>query len=406
MGLATITLLSLKNYFVETNKWYHIALVRDSEKKEISLYIDGDLISIVGYAENPDAGSLANLLIGDTQTTIYSGRHFNGIIDEVVIYDRDLSSEEIELLYNSQRLLSAAFTTDITWGEAPLTVNFTDLSSAGGDLEITSWNWDFNDDGIIDSYEKNPVWVFDETGSYDIILTVSDGNIQSKNRKVEFINVIAEHPTIIGFDVLPAYQGGNIFLNFLKSIYDTDGLEPKKSSPELYTIEYNQDNNWAALNSSAAYGKLKYSVLINIPQTSTWRDSTVYDFRVIAAMDEGNFSSNVASISVENRYPLTNIEISEDFPKKFELFQNYPNPFNPSTTIHYTIPEPGNIRITIFNSIGEKIRTLVDSNLGAGSYNVQWDSQESVSGIYIYKIVFAGQSGKIYSDSRKMMLLK
>ncbi|MCL2063614.1 MAG: PKD domain-containing protein [Candidatus Cloacimonetes bacterium] len=67
--------------------------------------------------------------------------------------------------------LVAGFTADVTSGTVPLTVQFTDLSIGN----IISWDWDFNNDGIIDSTEQNPVYVFDEIGEYSVTLTINSG---------------------------------------------------------------------------------------------------------------------------------------------------------------------------------------------------------------------------------------
>jgi hypothetical protein len=90
-----------------------------------------------------------------------------------------------------------------------------------------------------------------------------------------------------------------------------------------------------------------------------------------------------------------------NFPESFKLYQNYPNPFNPTTTIQYTIPESENVNISIFNSLGEKVKTLVNTFKEAGSYKINFAAKEFSSGIYYYRL----NTGN-YSQTRKMMLLK
>jgi hypothetical protein len=93
-------------------------------------------------------------------------------------------------------------------------------------------------------------------------------------------------------------------------------------------------------------------------------------------------------------------------PSNFSLSQNYPNPFNPETNISYTLPEAANVRLVIFNILGQKVKTLVNEKQAAGYQTVKWDGTDDIgnhvgSGIYFYKIT-AGN----YSDSKKMTLLK
>ena len=94
------------------------------------------------------------------------------------------------------------------------------------------------------------------------------------------------------------------------------------------------------------------------------------------------------------------------YPEKFILSQNYPNPFNPVTNIRYNLPSYTNVRLTIYNILGQKIRTVVDSGQPAGEYEVQWnglsDSGSPVSsGIYLYIIETSE-----FTQMKKMVLLK
>ncbi len=95
-------------------------------------------------------------------------------------------------------------------------------------------------------------------------------------------------------------------------------------------------------------------------------------------------------------------------PVEFLLKQNYPNPFNPATSIEYEISRAGLVRITIYNILGQKIRTLVNQHQVTGNYRVQWDGSGAVgvsqaaSGIYFYELRVDGR----LIDQKKMILLK
>jgi hypothetical protein len=83
----------------------------------------------------------------------------------------------------------ANFTADVTKGTAPLTVHFTDLSIVDN-TTVTSWKWDFNNDAIIDSEEQNPSWIYTESGTYTVALTISDGANSDSEVKVNYISVL------------------------------------------------------------------------------------------------------------------------------------------------------------------------------------------------------------------------
>ena len=81
--------------------------------------------------------------------------------------------------------------------------------------------------------------------------------------------------------------------------------------------------------------------------------------------------------------------------------QNYPNPFNPSTTIRFSLPQAGNVKLTVYNLLGEQVIQLVNDFREAGMHTINFNASELNSGIYIYKIEAAG-----LVQTKKMTLLK
>lgn len=97
----------------------------------------------------------------------------------------------------------------------------------------------------------------------------------------------------------------------------------------------------------------------------------------------------------------------ETLPKAATLMQNYPNPFNPSTTISYTLPTQANVRLKIFNLLGQEVANLVDANQDAGMHTIQWNGSANVaSGIYVYRLETRTVDGRMNSSVRKMVLMK
>jgi len=88
-------------------------------------------------------------------------------------------------------------------------------------------------------------------------------------------------------------------------------------------------------------------------------------------------------------------------PAKFDLAQNYPNPFNPSTTIFFSIPRETNVRLVVYNLLGQEVATLVNETMKPGNHAVSFDAGHLASGTYFYRLT-AGS----YTAARKMLLLK
>ncbi len=119
----------------------------------------------------------------------------------------------------------------------------------------------------------------------------------------------------------------------------------------------------------------------------------------VTATSTGLMGSPVIFTATAN--PATRVEILESIPTEFQLFQNYPNPFNPTTTIEFSLPRSGYIALTIFNTLGVKIETLVSQNLMVGNYRVHWDAANVPSGIYFYRLVTGS-----FVETKKMVLLR
>ena len=143
-----------------------------------------------------------------------------------------------------------------------------------------------------------------------------------------------------------------------------------------------------------------FSALIQIDRTTgAGTQIGLTGFRGILGLA---FKYDSTAVSVESQKPTV--------PDQFELSQNYPNPFNPSTTISFAIPENSNVKLSVYNLLGEEITTLLNGDLSAGYHSVDWNSLKNgkliSSGIYFYSINATGASGNKFISAKKMILLK
>ncbi|NUM82500.1 T9SS type A sorting domain-containing protein, partial [bacterium] len=103
---------------------------------------------------------------------------------------------------------------------------------------------------------------------------------------------------------------------------------------------------------------------------------------------------------------VTDAQDNEETPTEFALKQNYPNPFNPSTTIAFDLPQDGNLKLIVYNLLGQRVKTLYSGFQLAGSYRMNWDGknelgQQVASGVYLYRV----EAGA-FVKTKKMMLIK
>jgi len=112
----------------------------------------------------------------------------------------------------------------------------------------------------------------------------------------------------------------------------------------------------------------------------------------------------IDDLQLINIVPLTSIDqpnIASNIPTEFRLDQNYPNPFNPTTHISFAVPERAYVNISLYNSLGQQVKTLISEEKMPGYYQLNFDASGLASGIYIYRM----QAGH-YSQIRKMILMK
>jgi len=118
---------------------------------------------------------------------------------------------------------------------------------------------------------------------------------------------------------------------------------------------------------------------------------------------------NLTEIKIDDKVILPTVvnNLKETaIPNRFELYQNHPNPFNPETTIQFQLPKSGQVKIDIFNQLGQKVKTLLNEQKPAGTFEVRWNGvddkgQPVVSGVYFYKMT----AGK-FTAIKKMALIR
>ena len=127
---------------------------------------------------------------------------------------------------------------------------------------------------------------------------------------------------------------------------------------------------------------------------------TTYYWRVRSINSSGETSaySNIEKFTPEH---TTGITGTNEIPSTFLLKQNYPNPFNPSTILEFSIPVAGNYTLDVYNVLGEKVTTLLNTTLNPGTFKVAFNGKNFSSGVYFYRL-----SGNKVNIIRKMLMLK
>jgi hypothetical protein len=121
--------------------------------------------------------------------------------------------------------------------------------------------------------------------------------------------------------------------------------------------------------------------------------------------------ASIKNISYDVNYDVT--EASGIVPLNYMLYQNYPNPFNPGTKIEFEVPEYSNVKLIIWNSLGQKVKEIYSGAVDPNRYSVYWDGKDEnglsvASGIYFVTMYARSleEQGREFTMTRKMILMK
>ena len=250
----------------------------------------------------------------------------------------------------------------------------------------------------------------DYFGLDSISITISDGI----DEIIEFINItvtpVQDSPTSFGW-ISAASDSINITQSNLTDIFTLKW--DKSNDVDGETIDYLLYEKIGVSPSELIYDTTVTTLPItyqefleNVFEPFPTVSAATVKFSVSAT--DGKDTVKVTGddrVLFVNRYDYLSIA-AEGIPLEFALHENYPNPFNPTTTLRFDLPEVSDITLTIYNMLGQKVRTFDYQNTSAGYHSVTWDAtndlgQQVGAGVYLYQL-----QAKDFVKTRKMVLLK
>jgi hypothetical protein len=173
---------------------------------------------------------------------------------------------------------------------------------------------------------------------------------------------------------------------------------------ELQWITATETNNQGFEVQRSAGGEFETIAFVNGYGTTTETQAYSYSDRNV---NVGSYSYRLKQVDFDGTFEYSGVvEVDVPAPAVFALDQNYPNPFNPSTMISFRLAVDSKVSMTVFNVLGQEVASLLNSNLVAGSHEVNFDASSLNSGVYMYRIEAAGIDGTNFVDVKKMILTK
>ncbi|MBD3225483.1 MAG: PKD domain-containing protein [Caldithrix sp.] len=296
----------------------------------------------------------------------------------------------------------ADFSGTPTSGEAPLTVSFTDQSTN----EPTSWSWDFGDGGT--STTQNPTYEYTSAGTYTVSLTATNDFGSDTETKTDYITVSE-----------PAQQ--SMYVSALDVVKEAFWIVTRGSA-EIRVVDgsgnpvsdatvtgswsgsaSDQDevvtgsDGWATAKSSWVVGDGEFTFCVDNVTKSGWTYDEAANVVTCGSTDGSSSVVQVTDVNLE--------DIEEEI--GFKMVFNSPNPFNPVTNINFYLPEASEVKLEIFNTLGQKVNTLVNGTRPGGLNTVRWNANDQIgnkvsSGFYFYQLTVDNK----HKIQKKILLLK
>jgi len=193
----------------------------------------------------------------------------------------------------------------------------------------------------------------------------------------------------------PYYELSTSFSNWIDNMTPATGAVVDFTDPNNSNAACGIHNS--GTNFKTVYWPLDYLAL------DFWNKADTATMYYWGLTDVGNLLGNVLTYFGE---PYNSVKEVVSVPKAYSLKQNFPNPFNPTTAIEYNLPVKGLVKLSIYNMLGQQVRTLVNTNQEASNYRVTWNGLDdngvmAPSGIYFYTINANG-----FNATKKMVFMK
>jgi len=242
------------------------------------------------------------------------------------------------------------------------------------------------DDGVFRSTDNGDNWVQKNQGlsnKYTFSLAInSNGNIFAGTEGGIFRSLESTLPVELT-SFIATINNDKLELNWKTATeVDNYGFEIERASSITTPLQ-----RWEKI------GFVKGNGNSNSPKEYSFTDNSLYG--------GSKFKYRLKQIDTDGQFEYSEVVEVEVVPTQFELSQNYPNPFNPSTTIRFSLPQATQIKINLYNMIGEQVATIAEGMYETGNHKVTFNASSLPSGTYIYRL-----ESITFVQVKKMLLLK
>jgi len=403
--------------------WMHVAVVFDDTSNILRVFINGvqgNMVTTTATYYNSDAP----LAIGNNMWEDGNYAPLNGVIDEACIYNRALNADEIEVLYCGRSYIPRGDVNgdgEINLGDVVYLITYLYKGGPPPDPIPVA---DVNCDCVVDLGDVvHLISYLYKGGPPPSCSNPPIASSESSPRSPQSLNKITKMATV-GFGQIEKAKDGFFEIKLegkidmeiaglqFDIIYDPNFvtlLEPALTSRTVgLQVFSNTKDGIQRIGivdlSGQNYVPAGESPLIVLRGRGTDLSSIKIKEAILVDKDANKIPVEIVS---EMKKGEEGSDVKESIvPKDFSLSQNLPNPFNPQTEISYDLPNACHVTLSIYNLLGQRIKTLVDEYQTTGHKTIRWDGKDDqgiqvASGIYFYQL----QAGD-FTDAKKMILMK
>jgi hypothetical protein len=195
------------------------------------------------------------------------------------------------------------------------------------------------------------------------------------------------------------WKDGKLYFSSTDQLDGFNLIIPNNEKYDIASVDLDWETGITALNTTSDYElgiastKSVDGTFLQVPLVRTSEDSETVELVM--------YANNKKIVKLVELPGAVTSKSDDELPKKIILEQNYPNPFNPSTQIQYALPEAMYVTLEIYNSVGQMVTQIVNTQQSAGYYTASFDASGLSSGVYLYKL-----TTPLFIQTKKMLLIK
>ena len=388
-----------KGLSINDGTWHLIVATRNGSNNMNYLYVDSSKIDSTSQSYLTGFDGTTPITLGYLNVSPFY--YYDGSLDEVALYSVALSKSDIQTHYK-KGMKGLGYCEAFPTIKAP-----SGLKAIKDNVDTTNvkLSWTDNSSNELGFVLQRKLGDSASVAAYSIIDTLASD-------VTSYIDTTASDTTKYTYriyaynnDTVSAYS--NIatittplpveLTSFTVNTVDSKVLIAWATATEInnagFSIERSADNK-------------KFSAVTFIKGQGTSTEKSYYSYTDKSVLS-GKYYYRLKQVDFDgtSQY-LKSVEIDLGIPKNYSLEQNYPNPFNPSTTIRFALPMNAKVNIKLYNTLGQEVANIFNSDLSAGIHETTFNASNLSSGVYFYRLEARGTDGSNFVSTKRMLLMK